>query len=270
MPIKGSGEHPTEPENCERRDTFMARRTTQQETEENAIRTRMAELQQELNTLQARLQALARAREQPPQRHVRIAFQLGASPPREPSESAPVTTIPSAVKKPMDPLERVAQSSRGTFFFAPKEEGVNQPVALWLRTDPALIAELGAAPDMEFRGAVFTGPESGVVLVAVLLRLGPEEAEDLYEAWIDASEEDTRGVLEALAEQEVLEIRLYGDECRLERVLQIANQLQALAARARKLIVGKRPWSADSFHEARTALYKQYPTVRALWRALRT
>jgi hypothetical protein len=184
--------------------------------------------------------------------------------------SAPVITIPSVSKKPMDPLERLAQAARGTFFFAPKQdEGPDRPVALWLRTDAGQFAGFGAAPDVEFRAAVFTGQDSGVVLVAVLVRLGPEEPENLYEAWIDASDEDTGGVLEALAAQDVLEMRLYGDECRLGRVLQVPNQLQGLAARARELIAGMPPCSADTFYQARTALYKQYPTVRALWRALK-
>jgi hypothetical protein len=248
----------------------MDKRTAQRQAEERAIRTKMAELHQELDALQARLQALDRTEDQPPRsRQVHLAFRLGAAPPREAPEPAPVITLPSVPRKPMDPLERLAQAARGTFFFVPRpDEGPNPPVALWLRTDARPSAER-AAPDLEFRAAVFTGQESGVVLVVVLMRLGPEEPENLYEAWLDASEEETAGVLKALVAQEALEVRFYGDDCCLEQVLQVPNPLQALADRARKLITGVRPWSADAFHAARTAVFQQYPTVRALWRALK-
>jgi len=249
----------------------MDKRTAQRQAEERAIRTKMAELHQELDALQARLQALDRAEDRPPRlQQVRLAFQLGASPPREAPAPAAVLTIPSVPRKPMAPLERLAQAARGTFFFAPgPDEGPDPPVALWLRADARPGAERAAAPDLEFRAAVFTGPQSGVVLVVVLIRLGPEEPESLYEAWLDASEEATAGVLKALAAQEALEVRLYGDDCRLEQVLQVANPLQALADRAREMTTGARPWSADAFHAARTAVFRQYPTVRALWRALK-
>jgi hypothetical protein len=249
----------------------MDKRTAQRQAEERAIRTKMAELHQELDALQVRLQALGRPGDQPASpRQVHLAFRLGASPPREAPEPAPVITLPSVPREPMDPLERLAQAARGTFFFAPGPgEEPDPPVSLWLRADARPGAERAAAPDMEFRAAVFTGRESGVVLVVVLMRLGPEEPENLHEAWLDASEEETAGVLKALVTQEALAVRLYGDGCRLGQVVQVPNPLQALAARARQLSTGVRPWSADAFHALRTAVFQQYPTVRVLWRALK-
>jgi hypothetical protein len=249
----------------------MDNRTGQWQAEERAIRTRMAELHQELDALQARLQALGRSEDQLPQsRQVHLAFRLGAAPPHEPPAPAPVTIIPSVPHKPLDPLERLAQAARGTFFFAPTlDAGPNPPAAVWLRADARQIADHTATPDTEFRAAVFNGQKSGMVLVAVLMRLGPEEPESLYEAWLDASEDATAGLLKALAAQDALEVRLHGEDCRLEQVVQVPNPLQAFAARAGQLITVRRPWSADAFHEARTAVFKQYPTARALWRALK-
>jgi hypothetical protein len=248
----------------------MEERDVQRQAEEGAIRARMAELHQELDALQARLQALGRTEGQPPPRPVHLAFRLGASPPREPPAAAPVPTPLSVPHKPPEPLERLAQAARGTFFFAPTPDGgPDPPVALWLRADARQSTDRGAASATEFRAAVFTSQESGVVLVVVLLRLGPEESEDLYEAWLDVSEEGTAGVLEALAAQEALAIRLHDEEGRLERVVEVPNPLRGLAARARQLSTGRRPWSADAFHAARTAVFRQYPTARALWRALK-
>jgi len=75
-------------------------RAAQRQAEEGAIRARMAELHQELDVLQARLQALGRTEGQPPPRPVHLAFRLGASPPGEPPVAAPAP-----------PPERAAQAA---------------------------------------------------------------------------------------------------------------------------------------------------------------
>ncbi len=240
------------------------------QAEEHTLRARVAELRQELDALQARLQALTRASEPSPRsRHLHVAFRLGAAP-QECAVSAPVIR-PGGVPphKPVSPRERLSRSARGTFFFAPTHEEGEGAVALWVHSDSEQIDRLGTAPEVEFRAAVFTDPEGRVALVVVLVRLGPEEPENLFESWLDEASEATGGVLEALAEQESLEARLHGDDCRLERVLQVVNPLRAFAAEARRTLRGLRPWSADASHDARRAVYQQHPTTRSLWRALK-
>jgi hypothetical protein len=248
----------------------MDGKTTPLEAEERALRARIEELRQELDVFEARLHAIAHERESPRSRQVRVAVRLGASPAQPPVVSGPL--IPSSVvppHKPVSVLERLAQSARGTFFFAPRQDEADRSVALWVRSDSEQSARLGASPDVEFRAAVFTGHERGVALVVVLVRLGPEEPENLFEGWLDEASEATGGVLEALAEQESLDIRLHGDDCRLERVLRVPNPLRAFAAEARRALRALPPWSADASHDARAAVYQQHPTTRSLWRALK-
>jgi hypothetical protein len=141
---------------------------------------------------------------------------------------------------------------------------------LLVRGDSGRLAALGEDPDVEFRGGVFTQPKSGVALVPVLVRIGAgEEPENLYEAWVNESPGGAREVLQALAADERLALYLYGSDGGLERFLRVPNPLRVFAGEVLRMTAGLRPMCGDAFHEARTAVYKQHPTTRALWRALK-
>jgi hypothetical protein len=243
------------------------------EAEQQQIRARIDELRSELAALQTRLQEVERATEQRPRlRPLRTHIRLVASTEPEKHAPAPVKRVPAGVSdRPVDPLQVLRQSARGSALFAPRDVGgAREEMALLVRGESRRVAALGQDPAIEFRAGAFTQPELGVVLVPVLARIGPEdEAGNLYEAWVNESATGLKETLKGLAVQEQIIVYLYGDDCWLERVFQVPNPLRVFAQEALTLVGGARPLSADEFHQARTAVYKQHPTVSALWKALR-
>jgi hypothetical protein len=242
------------------------------EAEQKQIRARIAELSSELSTLQARLQQIERVLEQQPRvRAIGGSIQLVAAAKPHRPQGAPVKVVSGAASKPpVAPIDLVRQLSRGTALFGagPDDHGRGE-VALLLRGESAHLASLGESPDVQFRAGVLTLAEAGVALVPVVVCLGREpEPQNLYEAWVNDSVLGIGETLQALAVQEGIVVQLHGDDCRLERVLRVPNPLQAFARQALGIVRAARPLSADELHQARTAVYKQLPSVRALWRAL--
>jgi hypothetical protein len=112
--------------------------------------------------------------------------------------------------------------------------------------------------------------EAGVALLPVVVWLGSEqESEGLYEAWLNQAPLGLRETLQGLAAQEEIVVYLHGDDCRLERVLRVPNPLGAFASGALDMTAAARMLSPDEFHQARTTVYKQHPTIRALWKVLK-
>jgi len=99
----------------------------------------------------------------------------------------------------------------------------------WLvREDDQRIAALGPHPDIEFRAGVLT--IAGVDLVPVLVRVGPESRESIYETWINHRDGETK--LEILAAQPRIPVHLVGDAGDVTRSLGISNRLAPFAAAA--------------------------------------
>ena len=133
----------------------------------------------------------------------------------------------------------------------------------WLvREEDRRIAALGPHPDIEFRAGVLT--IAGVDLVPVLVRVGPESTESVYETWINHRDGEQK--LEILAAQPRIPVHLVGDSGHVARSLGISNQLAPFAGAAIERI-GEHAWSMAAFDAAKADAYQEWP-IEALWREL--
>jgi hypothetical protein len=76
-------------------------------------------------------------------------------------------------------------------------------------------------------------------MVPILVRLGPPARESIYETWVNQCAEEG-GILETLADQSGLMVRLYGVGCQLAHTLAVRNQLAPFARHALSQIAGRR------------------------------
>jgi hypothetical protein len=241
------------------------------EAEEQRICQQIQTIRRELDALQARLDELSRDREGPaPGRTLRTDFRIVAAPEPAAQESVRARLIarPSAAN-PVEPREVLQQLPRGAALFIPEViDGPNRDVALLVRADSEDVAQLGADPLVEFRAGLFTPLAAGGVGLPVLVRIGPVERGTVYEAWASEYGPGLSKLLQALAAQECLAISLYGDSYHVERTLRVPNDLRTFAREVLSQTGGMPRLSADAMHQARQAVYRQYPTARALWKAL--
>lgn len=143
-------------------------------------------------------------------------------------------------------------------------------VAWLIREESARIAQLGPSPDIEFRAAAIE--HNGVLLIPVLVRVGPEHQESIYETWINAQQPEQAGmqVLGELAIQPRLVVHLYGDGCRRVRSLRVSNPHQAFFREVLSTLRERPAWSMAEFDDAREQIYQQYPSVSDLWKGLQS
>jgi hypothetical protein len=249
----------------------MSTTVTELSGEEQRLRQRLTELQQEVRSLEARLAEIAREQErQRRPRSVRAAVRLVADLPPKATESAAVRVVSAAAEqRPVDYLAVLRDSARGTALFAPEPDEERPEAVLLVRSDSQCIAALGKDPDVEFRAGLFEVTGDGPVVVAVLARIGAEEPDNLYETWVSEEQGEAEEMLRRLAKQQEVVVRLHGDDCRPERTLRAPNSLRAFAREALGRVVERRSWSSDAFHQARAAVYKRYPQPLSLWRALK-
>jgi hypothetical protein len=245
----------------------MQESTTNLQEEERQLRERIGELRRELEALQARLDAICREREQRPRvRNFRTDFRIAATAGAKRQDQPPgVVTVRPKSRPPTDPLEELRRSPRGTALFAP----VSGEVALLVRADEEQLAQLEGHPEVEFRAGLFTLADAGVVLIPILVRVGPEERETIYEAWGNDYAAGLDNLLQAFATQESIAVHFYSDGNRLAQTVRVDNELQPFASEAQRMSLGATELSEDAFHQARQAVYRQYPSVRALWKALK-
>lgn len=98
-------------------------------------------------------------------------------------------------------------------------------ITWYLREETSRINALGEAPDVEFRAA---GIDCGeVFVIAVVVRVGPETPESVYETWLNHYADP--GTLPTIRDQERLVIHLIGDDGQHTRTLQIGNHLADFA-----------------------------------------
>ena len=168
-----------------------------------------------------------------------------------------------------DALTLIRSAPAGTALYGREwiDSGASE-VAWYLREESARIAALGDGPDIEVRGNVIE--YARVLLVPILIRVGEERQENIWETWLNAQQPDNAGIdaLGDLAIQPRLVVHFVGDGGQIERSLTRSNPLQSLARDVLARLVRYPEWSMEQFDSARERIYARHPSVMELWRAI--
>jgi hypothetical protein len=172
----------------------------------------------------------------------------------------------------IDPIDILYTRPPGSCLFARVQlDAGTWELAWFLREESARIATLDR-PEIEFRAGIATQRVQGqdILVMPIVVRVGPEYAENLYEAWFNAWADEGKGLLDltTLADQARLTLHFYGDAGQRERSLVASNQLKAFAAETIRLVAGGDPWSMHAFDRARAQVEAHHPSVWALWQSL--
>lgn len=151
--------------------------------------------------------------------------------------------------------------------------GGQEILVFGVREESRRIAALGdgnpkRAVETELRaGAEQVG---SVLVVPAVLRLGKIDprGENLYEVWLNAHATDSPSLL-ALAKQEKLVTRVFGDGAKLERTIGCPNSGRQFFVDALARATALPAWSMDDFDRARSVVEQRYPSVIALWNSLK-
>lgn len=173
----------------------------------------------------------------------------------------------------VDPFVLIASSQPGSAIFSRVQITPGLWETAWLiREESGRFKALGPSPAVSFRAGLIV--RDAVGLIPILVRVGPEEPERVYETWLNVHQGGPDGgkrYLEDLATQDRLVVLLFGDQGRKERALRVSNQLMDFARKALEEGGGLAtlpPWPMDAFDAARQGVYERYPTVWELWKAL--
>jgi hypothetical protein len=129
------------------------------------------------------------------------------------------------------------------------------------------LSHLGSEPAVEFRAGAFD--EGGVVVLPILLRIGGDAPEHIYDTCINAYQVEGENIyLQDLARQERLRIHLYDERGQWRDTLTVPNSLQALAQSVLERQTAYQPSTMAAFEYARDKLYRDRGAVPGLWRAL--
>ena len=164
----------------------------------------------------------------------------------------------------IDPLNVLRQMPPGSALYSRELLSDRWEVAWLIREETKRINQLGKNPEVEFRAGIYE--YDGVMLIPVLVRIGPETRESVYETWINIYQDgDGFKYLNDLFLQDRIVVHLYGNDCTLERSLVVSNQLQGFITAIIGLIEEIPPWPMSAFDAARKKLYNRYPDVLSLW-----
>ena len=147
--------------------------------------------------------------------------------------------------------------------FAPVEGTLG--VAFMLREETARIAAL-QDPEIELRAGVLE--QDGVLLIPVLLRVGKEVQENIWETWWNFYASDLPPKFKDLSRQDELFIFFYGDSGNRERTIKCRNSWKDFFKQAYQLCVVHPSWSMSDYDNAREKIYARHPTVMDLWRSM--
>jgi hypothetical protein len=165
----------------------------------------------------------------------------------------------------VDAQSLIEASPPGSALFCRVNVGSGWEVAFLIREESERIRQFSRV--IEIRSALLIA--DGVGLIPIMLCPGADDYY-VYETWLNFHAPTTccekNDHLELLAAQKRLLLFFYGETGK-ERTIQIANHSEnfvLMLERVRRLA----PWSMHAFDEARSSIYKEYPTVRSLWAAL--
>jgi hypothetical protein len=129
------------------------------------------------------------------------------------------------------------------------------------------LTRLGSEPTVEFRAGAFD--EGGVVILPVLLRIGGDAPDHIYDTCINAYQIEGENIyLQDLARQERLRIHLYDERGQWQDTLTVPNNLQALAQSVLERQTAYQPSTMAAFEYARDKLYSDRGDAPGLWQAL--
>lgn len=146
--------------------------------------------------------------------------------------------------------------------------GAHGPEIIFLVREESARIAAHVGPLIEIRSAVLL--EEGVALVPVLLRVGEEKAENIFETWLNFCSPDLGlRAFKALAKQPRVLVAMYGDSLRQERSIECVNSWGGFFETAAKQILRLgSTWSMGEFDAAREKIYTAYPTVWDIWCAM--
>lgn len=168
-----------------------------------------------------------------------------------------------------DPLAVIRTLPPGSALPARLQLGAGWEMAWLIREEDLRIRQLGKGPEVEFRARLMIEPAGGtrVGLVPVVVRVGPQQKENLYESWLNERAAVDYSILDLLAAQPRITLHIYGD--REQRRLAVRNSLASFAQTAAAEIRRLPPWLMGDFDQAREGIYRRHPSVLTLWSALK-
>ena len=165
-------------------------------------------------------------------------------------------------------LERLFQLPPGAAFLYHRPN-TNNPLVWVLRDETQHLEELSNGP-LTFRAGAFctrrVGSRSRTILpVAVLLCLGPECEENIYEYWINPRQET---ILQSMLEVSTIGVRLYDEDFTLVRERDEPNVLKNFAQETLNHLQSFEPWETQHYRQARRKLEDRYADSWSLWKGL--
>lgn len=134
-------------------------------------------------------------------------------------------------------------------------------VGFFIREEPRLIHEY--IPLFQLNSAVLA--DGHVLVVPLILRIGPDIGNNLFEMWLNLCDPQSIEYIESLADQEYVHVIFFGDNCQQERVIKCKNSWKEYFA---DMLVKSRDWGKtwtdNEFMAARQRLMNAHPTVTEL------
>ncbi len=149
--------------------------------------------------------------------------------------------------------------------FAYREDRPEQQCLLTRCTSEAL-DEIPENPSVRIRAGAFV--REGVGCVPLLIRIEADEEDRILDAWIDICDGYPRrkNPLLDLRKQEVIPLLFIQDNEEPDRVEFVVNSVDWDEIKEQ---MPQLQWSTDDYQRVRKTIKDEYPTMFALWRALK-
>lgn len=163
-----------------------------------------------------------------------------------------------------NPVDRLLSRPYGAAGYARFRQPSGSSIAAFLIREPgSAIRSLPAKPTIEVRTGLFQ--RFGVAVIPIMFLI---EAK-VYETWVNIQAPEHLDVMRDLATQDILVFAFYDTDTQAIREITMNNLLRY---RFSKLIASAQAvgsWTDEQFDAAKDELYREYPSPRALWAAIR-